>query len=82
MTILDLSGATTVGIVGTAAAPVSALRMAGRTQIRITTFADASNINGDALAEIDVSTGIKIGDTPQQMAQRYQVKAKYVFSNP
>jgi hypothetical protein len=80
MSILDLSGATTIGIVGTATAPASALRMAGRTQIRIMSFADASNINGDALAEIDVSTGIKIGDTPEQMAQRLQIKAKYVFS--
>ena len=55
------------------------LPLAARTRIRIATLADASNITGDEPAEIDVSTGVKPTDTPDEMAQRYQVQAHYVF---
>ncbi|MCA1452133.1 hypothetical protein I6F35_02750 [Bradyrhizobium sp. BRP22] len=34
----------------------------------------------DTLDEIDVRTGIKIGDTEEEMAQRQQLHAKYVFA--
>ena len=33
----------------------------------------------DTLDEIDVTTGIKAGDTPEEMAQRQQVAAVYKF---
>jgi hypothetical protein len=33
----------------------------------------------DDLEEIDISTGIKIGDTPEEMAQRIQFHGKYLF---
>jgi hypothetical protein len=33
----------------------------------------------DDLLEIDVTTGVKPGDTPEEMAQRKQVQAHYVF---
>lgn len=79
MSILDLSGTTALGLSGSAR-PYVALRLAGRTRIRLETFADASNINGDALAEIAVSTGIKPGDSLEVMAQRWQVKARYIFN--
>jgi hypothetical protein len=34
----------------------------------------------DDLLEIDMTTGIKIGETPEEMAQRQQVQAKYIFT--
>ena len=33
----------------------------------------------DELLEIDISTGIKIGDTPEEMAQRQQISIKIMF---
>jgi hypothetical protein len=41
-----------------------------------------SPIIPDDLNEIDVSTGVKPGDTQDEMDQRYQEKAKYIFNNP
>ena len=80
MSILDLSATSTLGIEGQATPPALGLRLAGRTRIRIDTFADAANITGDALAEIDVSTGVKPGDSAEVMTSRWQVKARYIFN--
>lgn len=41
---------------------------------------DFAPVITDDLLEIDMTTGIKIGETPDEMAQRQQVQAKYIFT--
>jgi hypothetical protein len=80
-TDIDLQASSTVGVSLAAQPPALTQFLAARTVIRTKVVADGSQLMGDWLKEIDVSTGIKPGDPPDEMQQRQQVQAKYIFNN-
>jgi hypothetical protein len=78
-TFIDLSARTTIVETGTTGTTVLTRFLAARTRFRFDSHVDASQIMGDKLLEIDVTTGVKPTDTPDDMAKRLQVQAKYIF---
>jgi hypothetical protein len=80
-TNIDLQASIPIDVSASAQLPVLTRFLAARTAIRTRIVANASQLMGDTLLEIDVTTGIKPDDTPDEMNQRMQVQAKYIFNN-
>jgi hypothetical protein len=78
-TDIDLMASTTIDV-GLSAQVALTQFMAARSVIRTAAIADGSQLMGDTLLEIDVTTGVKPDDTPEAMQQRMQVQAKYIFN--
>jgi hypothetical protein len=79
-TTIDLAAQSTAGFSTSTVWVVMSRPMAARSVVKTPSFVDATNIMGDDLLGISVTTGVKAGDTPAVMASRLQVQAKYFFN--